>query len=575
MTTPVLPLSNIVSTSVTVQVSSPGDAAFDLAMVIDTENVLNTLPGSTPIAPQVRTYGSLVDMLADGFLPWHRAYRLAAAIFGQDARPDFIKVAGYNSTIGAGDPSTFLTALRALDPYWFALLTTVQVDATVAASVTFAQQVSAWCLSTDPGESLFFCEGVGALEKGSTANIFSYFKDHSNDCASGWWHAPVHGYYSLTFSAALITGNSVSFKLNGQQVTVAFNADNATTLDDVITAILALNLVPFGSDMLQRAFKLSDARTIMMQAAEPNEVLSITDFAVTGGASQALATFGEAGQTVGLITISAAFIAANSAILGINGVDTSATVFATTSDAQLAAIATKLAALAGVGYAAPITASGTTEDDRQILITSLLAAGRLDLTKALVTGGASQATIAYALQSVSPDYQASAAAVGECIAATPGTKAWSNRALNLVQADGLTTTEYAAIQANNANVYQAFSQNRNATRKGTVATGLSIRNKVIKEALIMAIQLAVFDALQQSDLQPMTDAGIQAIKAVVDGVGGQFKTQGALASFVSTFPKRSALASVDVSAGILKGCSFVAVSAGEIQQVVINGTLQA
>ena len=91
----------------------------------------------------------------------------------------------------------------------------------------------------------------------------------------------------------------------------------------------------------------------------------------------------------------------------------------------------------------------------------------------------SQATFAVTAPATTvPNYPLFAGWVGECIAATPGSKAWANRALALVTADSLTQTQYNAILGNNANCYVALSQNAVATRIGTTASGLTVKNRM-------------------------------------------------------------------------------------------------
>lgn len=86
---------------------------------------------------------------------------------------------------------------------------------------------------------------------------------------------------TLVFSGALVTGNVVDGELNGAAITsVPFNTDNATTLSD-LAAEIQLNAyvetaVSNGTD------------TITITSVVDQEV-AVTNFVVTGGASQATA----------------------------------------------------------------------------------------------------------------------------------------------------------------------------------------------------------------------------------------------------------------------------------------------
>lgn len=87
----------------------------------------------------------------------------------------------------------------------------------------------------------------------------------------------------LTFSAALITGNTINGKIGGVALTAtAFNTSNAQTLTDLATKIAASDLV---------ATAVSDGvDTITITAQTAGIPDAATEFVVTGGASQATAT---------------------------------------------------------------------------------------------------------------------------------------------------------------------------------------------------------------------------------------------------------------------------------------------
>lgn len=91
------------------------------------------------------------------------------------------------------------------------------------------------------------------------------------------------------------------------------------------------------------------------------------------------------------LTFSAAFVASNSIALSVNGVAITPVVYASTSDATLAALATTIAAMAGVQFARVVSVAAGTANDRTIIVgyTSTTPTG---ITSISVTGGASQAT---------------------------------------------------------------------------------------------------------------------------------------------------------------------------------------
>lgn len=567
MATQPLPLNLIVDVQTTIQASSPGTAAFDVTMIVDGQNVLNTGTGTNPIVPQIRTYSTLAEMTADGFKAYNYAYRTVQAIFAQTNRPDSVKVCGFPSDSGM-NLQDFLTAVEAADPAFYGLMFSYFANDGDSGMTTAITDASEWCQSIAEEKHCLFWDTARAIDKTTSANLFSAQKALENSRTAGFWHKGINGAYALTVSEAFVTSNSITGTLNGEAFTTPFNTDSDTTLADLAADLEALTSV--GSAFVLDAGTAGENRTIVLFAADANERLTLADFAVAGGATQPTALFGLAGQTFKLLTFSASLVASNVINLSINGTAISPVTFASSNDATVAAVATALAGLTGVGSAS-VVQNGSA--DHSILLISLADSARLDLTAGAVTAGASQATIAYTDVQTQPDYSVCASIVGECIAAVPGTQAWSNRLLTLVGADALSTTEYNAILANNGNVYAAFSQNKKATRIGTTASGLTIRNRVLVDALDQAIQNAVFEALQNVALVPYTDAGIQAIVGVVNGVGQTFVSSGALATFSAAGPKRSAVSPADVTAGVLNNVTYSALSAGEIQKVNILGTL--
>lgn len=564
--TTTLSLDNIVNVHTTVQATNPGTAAFDVTMILDVDNTLNTLPGTTPIVPQIRTYGSLAEMSADGFKPYQFAYRTAQAIFGQKSRPATIKVTGYNVALNIQD---FLTAVEAADPAFYGILPATAVND--SGSATIATNIAQWCDTLATGKHCLFFDSERAIDATTSVNLFSTLKGSETSRAAGFWHLGINGSYALKISQAFVDSNVVNCKINGVAISpVTYSTTSNALLAALADAFVALDDVA-DAVVLNAGAGTDDDRVIVLFAANPNQPLILSDFVVSGGSAQATATFSLSEYTTKNLVFSADLVASNTVDVSINGNAATQTVYATDNNTTVAHVATHLGELEGVGNATVIPTAGA--HDNTIRMVSLAENARLDVTNAVVASGSSQATISVDVVQTIPDYQASASCVGECIAAAPGTKAWSNRLLTLVGADALSTSSYNAILANNANVYAAFSQQKKATRIGTTANGLTIRNRILVDALDMAIQNDVFEALQRAELTPYTDAGIQAIVSVVNGAGQAFVTSGALASFTCSGPKRSAVSPADVTAGVLNNIIYTAVSAGEIQKVNITGTV--
>lgn len=87
---------------------------------------------------------------------------------------------------------------------------------------------------------------------------------------------------ALTFSGALVTGNTINGTVNSVAIAaVPFNTDNATTLNDIATAIAALDSV---------ASAVSNGTNIITVTGAVDGEALLAALTVTGGASQATVT---------------------------------------------------------------------------------------------------------------------------------------------------------------------------------------------------------------------------------------------------------------------------------------------
>lgn len=90
---------------------------------------------------------------------------------------------------------------------------------------------------------------------------------------------------NIVFDAALVTGNLIDGEINGEAITqVPFNTNNDTTVDDLATEIQSnvnvITAVRSGTD------------TVIVTSVQDIAV-SLTNYVVTGGATQAVATVSE------------------------------------------------------------------------------------------------------------------------------------------------------------------------------------------------------------------------------------------------------------------------------------------
>jgi len=92
----------------------------------------------------------------------------------------------------------------------------------------------------------------------------------------------------IVFDAPLVTGNLIDGEINGEAITqVPFNTNNDTTVDDLATEIQ--------SNVNVETAVRSGTDTVVVTSVQ-DVVVTLTNYVVTGGASQAVATVSETQQ---------------------------------------------------------------------------------------------------------------------------------------------------------------------------------------------------------------------------------------------------------------------------------------
>lgn len=312
-------------------------------------------------------------------------------------------------------PQSILRILKKNSPVNMRLRRVVSADAqnsgvTITNDVAGSNAISSYALSN---------------ANGARYNTFSYAQQHVN----------------LAYSAAFVASNSITVTISDGTTTatttaVVFNTDSDNTLQlvcDKINSEIFGNTLNFSNlnqgwaRVIKNNNSTSDDRIIAMVMPE-GFVATTVSSAVTLGSSQATATasFGAnllnfyaenpggwsknygiafSDFNIGVnqrrkLTFSAALVTGNSVmlkfnVLNVGRVNVGPISFTTNSDATMAAIATAIkSALGGTSDAFVTQVSGTTTDDREITIVAPNdGPGVLTVVEAIVTGGASQATI--------------------------------------------------------------------------------------------------------------------------------------------------------------------------------------
>ena len=268
-----LAIENLINVTVSLSGTGLPLPAFGIPLIIDTENV----QGATALSPVVGSFTGLQGLTTAGFQPWNKAYKLAASLCAQPQRPALFKVASVYA-LSTGE----LNAVQAADPAWYACLLTSRTSANI-------QTVSGWVESAD-APHLFFAESQDAAIFTSGASVLSILRQANRQRSAVMARKAKAQIQTLTQSRAYVASNSISLKVNGSTVgPVSYTTDNATTLAAVATAIQATTVCTASAS----------GDTITITATDPLVDVVISDYAVSGGASQGTATVvtTQAGQT--------------------------------------------------------------------------------------------------------------------------------------------------------------------------------------------------------------------------------------------------------------------------------------
>lgn len=171
------------------------------------------------------------------------------------------------------------------------------------------------------------------------------------------------------------------------------------------------------------------------------------------------------------------------------------------------------------------------------------------------------------------------AAASALLARTPGSYIAAFKSLEGVAAtSGLTSADEAILKAEAVNWYPSVA-GRLITYNGTTSFGPSYFIDTYIGALYLEQRMEedVYAVLVSAEKIPYTSNGINLIVNAVSARLQQSIAEGYLADFpqpVVTAPTPASVSSVDRSARLLPDVTFTAQTAGGIQKVLINGTIQ-
>lgn len=252
MATPV-PISSIVSVSISAEAGVQSREAFAIPMIIDSEYVY----GATA---RVLTVGSLQEMLDAGYNTYDRAYEMARIMFSQKDRPSQVKIGQWND--GIETLAAAWAAIIAYDPAFYMVCMTDRTDADI-------QGLSNQTLSAS-GVYLAICEsGASAVLDNDVGNIAKVLRDGSYTRSVLDYNPATVQVSTLVFTGTSTAGTFTG-SIDGASLSVAWNISHAQTLTDIATAIQAVGTVATASS------NGTDTITITSAHALNKNVLIIT-----------------------------------------------------------------------------------------------------------------------------------------------------------------------------------------------------------------------------------------------------------------------------------------------------------
>jgi hypothetical protein len=274
------------------------------------------------------------------------------------------------------------------------------------------------------------------------------------------------------------------------------------------------------------------------------------------------------------LTISDAFVAANSITVKVNGTTVGPVVFAVDSNNTLGLLATALAATAAIDTAT--TAGGVGSGNRTITITAADPLVPVEVTAYVCSLGASQNTAAI-VETNAGAGAADAELAGLLIPQGLGQSTAAGKTLSGLVADDLTPAEYNNATSHGASCYVTYgviSQIQTGQTSGFVAPGAHafMDTIFVRDRLESDIQNAVLAVLApQVGKLPFNNNGISAVAGAAIAVCNQFVTRGMLEPFNVgtdwTIPDISEILPADKTARNLPGITANLTGTGAIQSV--------
>ena len=204
----------ILNILVKLQAASLSRLAFGIPLIYDTENVLNAGTGGL-----VKSYGSLADMAADGFKPWHAAYKMADFMLKSTLKPALFRVG--SST--AGTLTEQLDAILAITGEWYFLLLTSRDAQDV-------EDTAAWAMAQNGDK--YFLGGITFDDAGRV--VAQTVLDADSVTTSLHYCGTQAQVRTITINKPFVSGAAPSLLVNGVSASAAWGSSgsNAQVLTD-------------------------------------------------------------------------------------------------------------------------------------------------------------------------------------------------------------------------------------------------------------------------------------------------------------------------------------------------------
>lgn len=357
--------------------------------------------------------------------------------------------------------------------------------------------------------------------------------------------ANVQGVKTITLSADLITANTFAVTVNGEAVSVPFNTDHLTTMTDIDTAISAV-------DGVASVTVGGGGNRVLTITGETGYDLSVSDAAVTGGASQATAT----------IATTTASVTAATELASVKLEDDDwycLLLTSTTVNDQMSAAA-------------------WIETERKMLVVRTNDSGTLAATTtdlAALLNAKNYVRTACIYHNTANEY-ADAAFAGKLLPYDAGSETWAYKTLAGITAETFTDTQVTnTTSTKKCNIYRTIG-GVDVTTFGTMASGRFMDLTRGLDWIHARLQERIYQQLVDVVKVPYTDAGVGIVEAIVRSVLADAVSQAILTNDPEptvTVPLVADVASADRANRLLPDIEFTAQFAGAIHKVQISGVV--